>query len=316
MNHNHYCSLPSNLYFVIFYVIFAKNNHMQFLIFIISFPILWIISILPFRVFYLLSDCIYFIVYYIIGYRKKVVRYNIALALPQLTKKEQLQIEKKFYRHMCDMFLEMIKTMSISSAEMNKRFVITNIDLIKEYEQKGKSIILLASHYASWEWLLSINERTHFKCIGVYKKINNPYFDKLVRNIRSKFNSELVATDKTIALIAENQEKGIMGMYGLASDQSPQVHKTFHWQKFMGIEVPVHTGAEMLAKRYDLEVVFAKVKKVKRGFYEATFIPICDAPKTIPDYKITDAYLKEVEQQILEAPEYYFWTHKRWKHRR
>ncbi|WP_296687454.1 lysophospholipid acyltransferase family protein [Flavobacterium sp.] len=289
---------------------------MQFLIFILSFPLLWIISILPFRLFYWFSDCIYFVVYYIIGYRKKIVRYNLSIALPHLTEEKRLIIEKKFYQHMCDMFLEMIKTMSISSAEMNKRFVITNIDLIKEYEQKEKSIILLASHYASWEWLLSINERTKFKCIGVYKKINNRYFDALVRRIRSKFNSELVTTNKTIALIAENQEKGIMGMYGLASDQSPQVHRTFHWQKFMGIEVPAHTGAEMLAKRYDLEVVFAKVKKVKRGYYEATFIPICDNPKSIPDYKITDTYLKEVEQQILEAPEYYFWTHKRWKHRR
>ena len=289
---------------------------MQFLIYIISFPFLWLISKLPFKLFYWFSDGIYVLIYYIIGYRKKIVRHNILIALPNLSESERLKIEKKFYRHMCDMFLEMIKTMSISTEEMKKRFKITNIEVVKEYEQKNKSIILLASHYASWEWLLSINESTSFKCIGVYKKINNPYFDKLIRNIRSKFNSELVATDKTIALIAENQEKGIMGMYGLASDQSPQVHKTFHWQEFMGIEVPVHTGAEMLAKRYDLEVVFAKVKKVKRGFYEATFVPICEHPRTIPDYEITDTYLKEVEKQILEAPEYYFWTHKRWKHRR
>lgn len=289
---------------------------MQFLIYIISFPFLWLISKLPFKLFYWFSDGIYVLIYYIIGYRKKIVRHNILIALPNLSESERLKIEKKFYSHMCDMFLEMIKTMSISTEEMKKRFKITNIEVVKEYEQKNKSIILLASHYASWEWLLSINESTSFKCIGVYKKINNPYFDKLIRNIRSKFNSELVATDKTIALIAENQEKGIMGMYGLASDQSPQVHKTFHWQQFMGIEVPVHTGAEMLAKRYDLEVVFAKVKKVKRGFYEATFVPICEHPRTIPDYEITDAYLKEVEKQILEAPEYYFWTHKRWKHRR
>lgn len=289
---------------------------MQFLIYIISFPFLWIISKLPFKLFYWFSDGIYVLIYYIIGYRKKIVRHNILIALPNLSESERLKIEKKFYRHMCDMFLEMIKTMSISTEEMKKRFKITNIEVVKEYEQKNKSIILLASHYASWEWLLSINESTSFKCIGVYKKINNPYFDKLIRNIRSKFNSELVATDKTIALIAENQEKGIMGMYGLASDQSPQVHKTFHWQQFMGIEVPVHTGAEMLAKRYDLEVVFAKVKKVKRGFYEATFVPICEHPRTIPDYEITDTYLKEVEKQILEAPEYYFWTHKRWKHRK
>lgn len=289
---------------------------MQFLIYSISFPFLWIISKLPFRLFYWFSDCIYILVYYIIGYRKKIVRNNISIALPHVSEEKRLVIEKKFYHHMCDMFLEMIKTMSISSEEMKERFKITNIELLKEYEQKNKSIILLAAHYASWEWLLSINESTSFKCYGVYKKVNNKYFDAKVRAIRSKFKSVLVTTDNTIALINDNEKNGIMSLYGLASDQSPQVHKTFHWQQFMGITVPVHTGAEMLAKRYDLEVVFAKVKKVKRGYYEATFIPIVNNPKSIPDYEITDAYLKEVEQQILEAPEFYFWTHKRWKHRR
>lgn len=289
---------------------------MQFLIFIFSFPLLWIISILPFRVFYWFSDFVYLIVYYILGYRKKIVRYNLSIALPLLTAEKRLQIEKKFYKHMCDVFLEMIKTISISSEEMKKRFVITNLELLKEYEQKNKSIILLASHYASWEWLLSINDSTTFKCYGVYKKLTNKYFDSKVRAIRSKFKSELVTTNNTISLIKENETKEIVSLYGLASDQSPQLHKTFHWQEFMGIKVPVHTGAEMLAKKYDLEVVFAKVKKVKRGYYQATFVPISDSPKSIPDYEITDAYLKEVEQQILEAPEYYFWTHKRWKHRR
>lgn len=289
---------------------------MQFLIYSISFPFLWIISKLPFRLFYWFSDCIYILVYYIIGYRKKIVRNNILIALPHISEEKRLVIEKKFFHHMCDMFLEMIKTMSISSEEMKERFQITNIELLKEYEQKNKSIILLAAHYASWEWLLSINESTSFKCYGVYKKINNKYFDSKVRAIRSKFKSILVTTDNTIALINDNEKNGIMSLYGLASDQSPQVHKTFHWQQFMGITVPVHTGAEMLAKRYDLEVVFAKVKKVKRGYYEATFVPISNTPKSIPDYEITDEYLKEVEQQILEAPEFYFWTHKRWKHRR
>ncbi len=289
---------------------------MQFLIYSISFPFLWIISKLPFRLFYWFSDCIYILVYYIIGYRKKIVRNNILIALPHLSEEKRLLIEKKFYHHMCDMFLEMIKTMSISSEEMKERFKITNIELLKEYEQKNKSIILLAAHYASWEWLLSINESTSFKCYGVYKKVNNRYFDAKVRAIRSKFKSELVTTDNTIALINDNEKNKIVSLYGLASDQSPQVHKTFHWQQFMGITVPVHTGAEMLAKRYDLEVVFAKVKKVKRGYYEATFVPIAKNPKSIPDYEITDAYLKEVEQQIVEAPEFYFWTHKRWKLRR
>jgi lauroyl/myristoyl acyltransferase len=289
---------------------------MQFLVFIITFPFLWIISILPFRIFYWFSDFIYLIVYYIIGYRKKTVKYNLALALPHLSDKERLVIEKKSYHHLCDMFLEMIKTMTISADEMNKRFVVTNIELVKEYENKGKSTVLLASHYASWEWLLSFNAKTNFKGVGVYKKIANKYFDKLIRDIRSKYNAELVETKKAIPLMAENQKNGILSMYGLASDQSPKLNRAFHWDKFMGVEVPVHTGAEMLAKKYDLNVLFVKVKKVKRGFYEATFVPITDNPRSIPDFEITNTFLREVEKQILEAPEYYFWTHKRWKHRR
>lgn len=289
---------------------------MQFLVFIIAFPFLWIISILPFRLFYWFSDFVYLILYYIIGYRKKTVRENLALAFPNLSAKERLVIEKKSYHHLCDMFLEMIKTMTISPEEMNKRFIITNLEVVKEYEKKGKSTILLASHYASWEWLLSLNEKTLFRGIGVYKKIANKYFDKLIRDIRSKYKAELVETKRAIPLIAENQEKGILSMYGLASDQSPKLNRAFHWDKFMGVEVPVHTGAEILAKRYDLNVLFVKVKKVKRGFYEATFVPITDNPKSIPDFEITNVFLREVEKQILEAPEYYFWTHKRWKHKR
>jgi lauroyl/myristoyl acyltransferase len=289
---------------------------MQFLVFIIAYPFLWIISILPFRIFYGLSDVVYFIVYYIIGYRKKTVRENLALALPHLSPEERLVIEKKSYQHLCDMFMEMIKTMTISREEMNRRFTITNMDLIKEYEKKGKSIVLLASHYASWEWLISLNDKTIFRGIGVYKQLSNTYFDKLIKDIRSKYEAELVTTRDTIPLIAKNQKEGKLCIYGLASDQSPKLDRIFYWDTFMGVEVPVHTGAEMIAKKYDLSVVFVKVKKVKRGFYEATFVPISDNPTTVPDFEITHTFIKEVEKQILEAPEYYFWTHKRWKHRR
>ena len=289
---------------------------MQFLVFILTFPFLWIISILPFRIFYWFSDCIYLVVYYIIGYRKKTVKENLALALPHLSDKERLEIEKKSYHHLCDMFLEMVKTMTISSEEMNKRFKITNLEVIKEYEKKGKSIMLIASHYASWEWLITLNQKISFLGVAVYKKLANKHFDKLVRDIRSKYNTELVPTSKTIPLIANNQKNNIQCVYGLASDQSPKADRIFHWESFMGVEVPVHTGPEMLAKKYDMTVVFAKVKKVKRGYYELTIIPLSDNPKSIPDFGITHIYIKGVEKQILEAPEYYFWTHKRWKHRR
>jgi len=289
---------------------------MQFLVYILAYPILWLISILPFRIFYWFSDCVYFLVYYIIGYRKKVVRANLALALPHLNDAERKKVEKKFYQHMCDMFLETIKTMSISADEMEKRFNVTNLDLILDYAKKGKSVILVASHYASYEWLLTINPKIGFQGVAVYKKLANPYFDKLVRKIRSKFHTELIETKKAIPLMAQNQRDGILSLYGLASDQSPKLDRIFHSSNFMGIEVPVHTGAEMLAKKYDLSVVFAKVKKVRRGYYEATFVSLADNPKDFEDFKITEKYLQEVEKQILEAPEYYLWTHKRWKHRK
>lgn len=288
---------------------------MQFLIFIIAYPFLWFISILPFPIFYGLSDVVNFLVYHVFGYRKKTVRENLAMALPNLSDAERLVIEKKSYRHLCDMFMETAKTMTISSKEMNKRFVITNVEVIKEYEQKQKSIILLASHYASWEWLLTINQKISFQGVGVYKKINNKYFDKLIKDIRSKYNTKLILTNKTIPYMAQNQKDGVLAVYGLASDQSPAANKIFHWDTFMGIDVPVHTGAEMLAKKHNLNVIYAKVKKVKRGYYEATLIPLTDNPNSVPDYEITHAYLQEVEKQIHEAPEFYFWTHRRWKHR-
>ncbi|WP_163397254.1 lysophospholipid acyltransferase family protein [Flavobacterium fluviatile] len=289
---------------------------MQFLVYILAYPVLWLISILPFKIFYWFSDCVYFLVYYIIGYRKKVVRTNLALALPHLNDAERKKIEKKFYQHMCDMFLEMIKTMSISAKEMERRFHVTNIDLILDYAKKGKSVILVASHYASYEWLLTINPKIGFQGVAVYKKLANPYFDKLIRKIRSKYKTELISTKNAIPLMAQNQRDGVLSLYGLASDQSPKLDRIFHSNNFMGIEVPVHTGAEMLAKKYDLSVIMVKVKKVKRGFYEATFLPLADNPKDFEDFKITEMYIKEVEKQILEAPEYYLWTHKRWKHKK
>jgi KDO2-lipid IV(A) lauroyltransferase len=289
---------------------------MQFILFIFIYPIIWLISILPFRLLYLFSDCVCFLVYNIIGYRKKVVRQNIAMALPHLSEKERFIIEKKFYHHLCDMFLEMIKTMSITRKEMEKRYVFTNLDVYLDLEKKGKSIAILCAHYASYEWTISMNYHISFEGYGIYKKINNTYFDKLVKDIRSKFKATLITTRETIPTIEKNIKTNHLGVYGFASDQSPQASKTFHWGPFMGIETPVHTGAEMIAKRFDLNVLFLRTKKVKRGYYEATFELMADNPKEVPNYEISDDFLRRVEKQILEAPEFYLWTHKRWKHKK
>lgn len=288
---------------------------MQLLAYLLIYPILWCISIMPFRVLYIFSDFICFFVYRIFGYRKKTVRKNLDLVMSHLTKKERLQIERKFYSHMCDMFLEMIKTMSISDRQIRKRFVFTNIELLKEYEKRGKSIVLMCAHYASWEWLIVIAKYIDFKPIAIYKKIGNKYFDRLVRRIRHRLDAELIEAKKSIELIESNNRNKVMAVYGFASDQSPQLNKAKYWDYFMGQLVPVHTGAEMLAKRLDLNMVFVKVEKVKRGYYQATIKPLVENPREIPDYEITSMYLREVEKQIYEAPEYYFWTHKRWKHR-
>lgn len=289
---------------------------MQYFVYLLIFPLIWGISILPFRLLYLFSDFVYIILYRIIGYRKKTVRANIALALPHLSNKERLIIEKKFYHHLCDMFLEMLKTMNISKEEICKRYVFKNFEVYANLEKKGKSIAIMCAHYASYEWVISMNYYTEFQSFGIYKQIKNPYFDKLIHTIRSKFNAHLITTKETIPTIENNCQNKTLSVYGFASDQSPKESCAYHWAKFMGIEVPVHTGAEMLSKKYDMNVVFLRTKKVKRGYYEATMEVLAENTKEIPDYEITNQFLKLVEQQIYEAPEYYLWTHKRWKHKR
>ncbi len=289
---------------------------MQFLLFLILYPVLWTVSKLPFQLLYALSDFIYFFVYYIFGYRRKTVRENLELALPHLSDKERLIIEKKSYHHLCDMFLEMVKTMTISKKEIEKRFVFTNLDMYKDLEKKGKSISVMIAHYASYEWVVSMNHHITFPGFAIYKKLNNPHFDKLVRDIRSKFKASLISTKETRPTMEYNAKHGILGVFGFASDQSPVMLHAYHWRKFMGIEVPVHTGAENLSKKFDMNIIFLKTKKLKRGYYQATFEILSENVREVPDYQITDDFIDRVEKQIYEAPEFYLWTHKRWKHRR
>ena len=287
---------------------------MQLFIYIIFYPIILFVSILPFRFLYILSDFLFLMIYYVIGYRKKVVRYNLELALPHLSFKERKIIEKKSYQHLCDMFLETVKTMSITQKQIDKRFVFKNIEVYHELEKKGKSIALMCAHYASYEWVVSLNKQISFKGYAIYKKINNKYFDKLIRDIRSKFEAYLIHNRESIAIIESNSIKKELCLYGFASDQSPQVKPLTYWSKFLNIEVPIHTGAEFLAKKYDMNMIFLRVEKVKRGYYEAYFEVLSEDVQSIPDYEITESFMRKVEQQIYAAPEFYMWTHKRLKH--
>ncbi|GGG43672.1 lysophospholipid acyltransferase family protein [Bizionia arctica] len=288
---------------------------MQFLAYILIYPILWLISILPFKLLYLFSDGIYVLIYHIIGYRRKTVNENLHLVFPDKSEKEIKTITKKFYHHLCDMVVESIKSMTISEAEMKKHFTFSNIELIQQLEKENRSIALMCAHYGSWEWIFILQTYMNVKGYAIYKRLANKYFDRLVKRIRAKYNSHLITTKETISVLMDAKEKGEVSVCGFASDQSPKHDKAFHWTKFMGITVPVHTGAEMIAKKTDMSVVFFGVKKLKRGFYETTFKTLAYNPMDYPDYEITDQFLKLVEEQIYEAPEYYLWTHKRWKHR-
>lgn len=287
---------------------------MQFLVYILVYPFLWIISILPFRLLYMFSDCLYVLIYYVIGYRKRVVKENLRLVFPDKTEGDIKIIKKKFYHHLCDMILESIKSITISEKEMKRRYVFTNVEEIHQLEKENKSIVLFMGHYASWEWVFILQRYINHKGYAVYKQLSNSYFDALVKRIRAKYDSYLITTKETFPILIKAKNNNELTINGFAFDQSPKLSRAIHWQHFMGIKVPVHVGGEVLAKRLDMATLFLKVKKVKRGYYEATFVDIIKDVNNIENYAITDAALKRVEEQIREAPEFYLWTHKRWKH--
>ncbi len=288
---------------------------MQLLVYVLSYPLLRFISILPFRLLYLVSDLVYFWLYRVFGYRKKVVRANLELVFPDKTELEIRTIEKGFYRHMCDMFLEMIKTIGISVPEIQKRYVFTNVEELHRFEEKKQSVMLMLPHYANWEWVFSLNTETSSSAFGIYQPLTNKYFDRLVRSLRAKWGTTLITTKQIWDVATKNNKEGQLAIYGIISDQSPMVQKAHYWAPFMGITVPMHTGAEFLCKKFKLPVLYLKVEKVKRGYYQVSFIVLAENPEAYPDYEITDAFFQQVENSISEAPEYYFWTHKRWKHR-
>ncbi len=289
---------------------------MNLLVYIILYPLIWIISKSSFRLIYLFSDFLYLILYHVISYRKKLVRKNLALALPEKTFLERKIIEKKYYKHLSDLFLESFKSLNISEVDIKKRYSFKNIELLDELYKKKKNIILMGGHYASWEWFFIIDRLTDYRINAIYKKLSNKYFDSLIKKIRSKYNGNLSSTKNTFKEILKNTKLKGLNIYGFASDQSPKKNKATYWNNFLNNFVPFHTGAEIIAKKYDMAVVYMNVEKVKRGYYLASFELITDKPKKYKDFKITEDFIKLLENQIFKAPEYYTWTHNRFKHRK
>ena len=288
---------------------------MQFLIFAISYPIIWLLSRLPMRVLYLFSDFFYFLIYTVFSYRKKVVLENLRLAFPEKSDEERKIISRKFFSHFTDLFIESIKAFSISEKQILKRYTYKNPELINDLAKQGKSIALVGAHQANWEWSFGMRLVVDITTYGAYTKLGNKYFEKVVKTSREKFGFKGYKTVDTVKGMQENFKNKVQALYLLLSDQSPQPHKTFYWSEFFGVKVPIHTGAEMLAKKFDLVVVNYISRKVKRGYYEAEFQLITKTPKDFEDYQITDKYIALTEENIKQQPELYLWSHKRFKHR-
>ena len=288
---------------------------MNLLTYIIAYPFIWLISRLNFTIIYLISDFLYYVLYYVFSYRKSVVRENLKLAFPKMPKKERLKLEKNIFRNLTDVFLETFKSINVSEEELKKRFVFKYPEVLERVYNNNQNVIVMCSHYCCWEWVFGVRNVTNFKINAIYKQLSNKYFDRLTKSRRSKFGANMIKTKDTFKEISRKSELKELNWYGFASDQSPKKSKAVYWNYFLNNWVPIHIGAEVIAKKYNMAIVFMDVQKVKRGYYEASFSLITDKPKDFKDFQLTEKYIRIVEKQIQNKPEYYTWTHRRFKHR-
>lgn len=289
---------------------------MQRLIYILLYPFIWLLSIMPFWVLHIKSTALFVLAYYVIGYRRKVVRENIALALPERSEEEQRKIAKDFYRHLCDLVFESIKVLTISDGSLKKRFHYTNPELVEQYKQKGQPILMMCGHYGNWEWSSILGRITEFKGYGVYKKLDNPYFDRLVKKLRGRFGAEVVSNKKIVPTLFRAKQRNEFCISLILSDQTPRPGNFKHRDTFMGVDVPMFTGTEELAKKLGYAPVYLKMEKVGRSRYQATMVPLSENAESLPDYQLTRLFYDQLEAQIRKDPPFYLWSHKRWKHRR
>lgn len=267
------------------------------------------------RILYIKSTVLYFLIYHVVGYRKKVVKDNLALVFPEKTQDERNQIAKGFFKHFCDIIVETIKVFTISEKEIRKRFVITNPEILDPYYENDQSALLMAGHYGNWEWSGILNRFIKHKGYAVYKTIANKQLDALVKKTREHFGATAITNKRIVSTLFRRWKEAEKTLTYILSDQTPKMDSFKYHDTFLGIDVPMFTGTEELAKKFNFSVLYFKVEKVKRGYYTATFVPIADNPKEYADFQITRMFFDALEMQIREQPEFYLWSHKRWKHR-
>ena len=274
--------------------------------------LLWIFSLLPIQILYLISKIVRFFVYDIFCYREKVVIENIQNTFIEKSQTEVIKLKNNFYDYFFELIVEIIKLLSISNNELNKRFTFSNINVIIQALKKNKSVIVVVGHYGNWEWALrSASNLIDTKIIGVYKRINNTIFEWLLLKIRSNTNVLPVEIKSLSRELVNNNEKKI---YAIVADQSPTLEQSNVRINFLNRDTLVYTGVEKISKKYNMPVFYLNIKLTSKGYYESTFEEINSKNINGKKLEITKEFFSKLENQIKSEPRLWLWSHKRWKH--
>lgn len=277
------------------------------------FAFLKLISKLPFWCLHRISDFFYLLLYYVIRYRKEVILNNLITAFPENSLKENKKIARKFVRHFADFLIESLKTLSITEKELQERYVYINQHIVQEQLDSGKSLMMVTGHNANWEWMFYYGKVSGVITWTAYTPLSNPIFDKLMVTNRERYGLKVFPSKKASKAIAKFIQEGAQFVNPLMSDQSPSANYK-NRAMFLGQDVPFFIGPEAYSKKYNLPTFYASVKKVSRSCYTAEFIPITLSPQETDQGWITSEYIRLMEEDIRRAPEYYLWSHRRFKH--
>jgi KDO2-lipid IV(A) lauroyltransferase len=282
----------------------------------LAYPFLYLLSISPFWLLYLLSDLLYLLLYYIIGYRKEVVLENLYNAFPEKSKIEIKELSKKFYKYLCDLFLETFKTLTISKKEMLKRCRMTEEAQLAfaKPAAEGRNVIIVMGHFGNWEWSgNSFSIVCRQQLFVIYHALSNKYFDGLIYRMRTRFGTKLFEMNDTFRSMAKN--KNILSATAFIADQTPSPVGAY-WTKFLNQDTPVYWGTERIAKKFNYAVVYVSVKKVKRGYYDVSAETLVEDSEKTTEGEISELHTRRLEKDILEQPETWLWSHRRWKYKK
>jgi Kdo2-lipid IVA lauroyltransferase/acyltransferase len=284
--------------------------------FYLFYIINWIITLLPLRVLYIFSDMLFLILYYFPSYRRKIVAANLRNSFPDKTKQELEVIEKKYYKHLADLFIETLKLTHMNRKQLKKRFVFTNPELINKLKADGKDIIGICGHYNNWEWTSAVQLFIDYKTISIFRPMKNKLFEEFVNSLRRKYGTVMTPMSNIVREIITNRKNGVRTLSEFIADQIPAKGDINYWTQFLNQETAVYLGAEKIAAKYDMAVVFFNIQKIRRGYYKTTAELLFEHSAGLPEYMITEAHVRRLEEIIKEKPEYWIWSHRRWKHKR